>query len=251
MKHFRGSISRAFLLFLAVENLLRDKHMDIIAKNLKAVNEKIPPGVKILAISKNHPVEKVESAYQAGQVRFGENKVQELVSKHEAISHDIEWHMVGHLQTNKVKYIAPFVHMVHSIDKFKLLRKINQEAAKHGRVIPCLLQMHIAREESKFGLDEEGLKEILQSEEFWQMENIQIAGFMGMATFTDDEKTVRGEFSYLRKLFDQVKSEFFSEKDYFRELSMGMSSDFPIAIEEGSTMVRIGSAIFGERNYNQ
>ncbi len=225
--------------------------MESISKNLAALQEKIPSHVKIIAISKNHPAEKIELAYQAGQVCFGENKVQELVLKQEAISHDIEWHMVGHLQTNKVKFIIPFVHLIHAVDRFKLLKKINQEAAKHGRVIPCLLQMHVAKEESKFGLNEEGLKEILHSREFWQMENIQVSGLMGMATFTEDEKTVRGEFSGLKRLFDGIKSEFFNEKDYFRELSMGMSSDFPIAIEEGSTMVRIGSAIFGERIYNQ
>lgn len=187
-------------------------------------------------------------AYEAGFKRYGENKVQEMVAKYEALPRDIEWHMIGHLQSNKIKYIVPFVALIHSVDSFRLLKEINKQAAKAGRVIDCLLQMYIAEEETKFGLSEEEAVEILASPELEQLTHIRIVGLMGMATNTDDEAQIRKEFRRLKSLFDEFRT-YESERVAMRELSMGMSSDYPIAVEEGSTLVRVGSAIFGARNY--
>jgi PLP dependent protein len=186
-------------------------------------------------------------AYETGQRLFGENKAQELIAKQTLLPIDIEWHFIGHLQTNKVKYIAPFVAMIHSIDSLKLLEEVNTEARKHGRVIDCLLQIYIAREETKFGLSPEEAGALLESPEYNDMKNIRICGVMGMASFIEDMESVRLEFGTLKTSFEQLKQKYFNNKTAFSELSMGMSQDYPVAIEEGSTMVRIGTAIFGER----
>jgi len=225
--------------------------MKNIQEILKTYNDNLASkGAKLIAVSKTHPAQKVDEAYKAGQIDFGENKVQELVEKAEQLPKDIRWHLIGHLQRNKVKYIAPFVHLIHSIDSFKLLREVEKEAKKADRIIPCLLQVHIAKESSKFGFDENELLEMLAMPEFEALKNVRINGLMGMATFTDDELLIRSEFKYLKNLSLKIASEYkhipFLQMD---ELSMGMSSDYSIAIEEGSTMVRIGSAIFGERDY--
>ncbi|HNV53232.1 MAG TPA: YggS family pyridoxal phosphate-dependent enzyme, partial [Tenuifilaceae bacterium] len=200
-------------------------------------------------VSKTHPVEVIMEAYNAGHRIFGENKVQELVSKYEGMPKDIEWHLIGHLQSNKVKYIAAFVSLIHSVDSIKLLEVIDKEAQKHNRVIDCLLQIHIASEETKFGLSADELEELLSSNDFKEMKNIRVVGLMGMATFTDNMAQVRMEFKFLNNLFKSVKEKYFADKPWFKELSMGMSSDYAVAVEEGSTMVRIGSNIFGHRNY--
>lgn len=219
-----------------------------VAENIEKIKQEIGEGVKLVAVTKIQPLDKVKAAYQAGHKIFGENKVQELTQKQAGLPNDIEWHMIGHLQTNKVKYIAPFVSLVHSIDRMKLLRTVNKEARKHKRVIPCLLQFHIAEEETKFGLSLEEAAEMLLSKDYQEMENIRIVGVMGMATFTGDEEKVRREFRHLREIYNKLKERFFSEQDDFRELSMGMTNDYPVALEEGSTLLRIGTAIFGERN---
>jgi len=185
--------------------------------------------------------------YAQGQRIFGENRVQELVEKYEALPKDIEWHLIGHLQTNKVKYIAPFVRMIHSVDSLKLLKEINKQAAKHERTIDCLLQMHIANEATKFGMNESEVIDLLNDTAFKNMQNIRITGVMGMATFTDDKSQVRNEFRQLKYIFNQLKRNFFMDNETFREISMGMSGDYQIAIAEGSTMVRIGSLLFGAR----
>ena len=222
-----------------------------VAENIENLKQELGEGVKLVAVTKTQPVETLKEAYQAGHKIFGENKVQELTQKQTELPNDIEWHMIGHLQTNKVKYIAPFVSLVHSIDRMKLLRTVNKEARKHKRVIPCLLQFHIAEEETKFGLSLEEAAEMLLSKDYKEMENIRIVGVMGMATFTADQDKVRREFRHLREIYNKLKERFFSEQDSFKELSMGMTNDYPVALEEGSTLVRIGTAIFGERNYNQ
>lgn len=207
------------------------------------------PDCKLIAVTKTKPVSDIMEAYQVDLKRFGENKVQEMVEKHDQLPTDIEWHMIGHLQRNKVKYIVPFVHMIHSVDSFRLLEEINKQALKIGRVIPCLLQMHIAEEETKFGFSEEELKELLNSGKLDEMNNVLIRGLMGMATFTDDEQQIRKEFLGLKKIFEELKSMRTAKNIVIEELSMGMSSDYMIAMEEGSTMIRVGSAIFGERDY--
>ena len=221
-----------------------------VAENIERVKENLPDNVRLLAVSKTMPTEFIMEAYHCGQRAFGENKVQEMVWKYEELPKDIEWHFIGHLQTNKIKYIAPFVHLIHGVDSFKLLKSIDVEAKKAERIIPCLLQFHIAEEETKFGLSIQEAIEMLNSEEFKLLGNIQISGVMGMATYTDDETQVRKEFGSLKKYFEKLKLEFFTDNPNFREISMGMSGDFLIAISEGSTMVRIGSTIFGERNYS-
>ena len=218
-----------------------------IAENLKKVLNTIPEGVKLVAVSKTKPNEDIMSAYNAGHKIFGENKVQDLARKFEELPKDIEWHMIGHLQSNKVKYIAPFVGLIEAVDSMRLLQLVNKEAVKNNRVINCLLQLHIAEEEDKFGFDTEELNEILSSEEFKEMKNINICGLMGMSTFTPDEDQVKSEFLYLKKCFDEIKNNYFSDDPKFKEISMGMSGDYLIAIEQGSTMVRIGSSIFGSR----
>ncbi len=221
-----------------------------VAENIKLIKLNLPERIKLVAVSKTKPEELLMEAYNIGQRAFGENKVQELSRKYEALPKDIEWHFIGHMQTNKVKFIAPFVHLIHGIDSFKLLKTINSEAKKVNRIIPCLLQFHIAEEESKFGFSLNEAEEILNSEVFKTLENIRISGVMGMATYTDNEVQIRKEFACLKTYFDKLKTTFFADNPEFKELSMGMSGDYRIAIEEGSTMVRIGSTIFGERNIN-
>ena len=221
----------------------------MIKDNLIETLNSIPENVQLVAVSKTKPNEDLMEAYNAGQRVFGENKVQELTTKHEELPKDIQWHMIGHLQRNKVKYIAPFVSMIHAVDSLRLLKEVNKQAKKNERVINCLLQFHIAEESTKFGLDLSEAKELLSSDEFKAMENISICGIMGMATFTDDDDQVRREFGELKKIYTELKESFFNGNDSFKEISMGMSGDYRIAIEEGSTMVRIGSTIFGARNY--
>jgi PLP dependent protein len=222
-----------------------------IEDNLRNLLKTIPDHVKLVAVSKTQPVESILRAYNSGQRIFGENKVQELTEKQPQLPTDIKWHMLGHLQTNKVKYIAPFVSLIHSVDSLKLLMEINKEAAKNNRIIDCLLEFYIAKEESKFGLSTEEALDIMTSDDYKNMNHIRICGVMGIASFVDDLAIVRGEFKALARIFSQLKSEFFPDKNYFSEISMGMSSDFQIAIEEGATMVRIGTAVFGERDYTK
>lgn len=218
-----------------------------IAENLKKIQNSLPQSVKLVAVSKFKPVSDILEAYNAGQKVFGENRVQELAEKYEQMPKDIEWHMIGHLQTNKVKYIAPFVHLIHGVDSFKLLKEIDKQAEKVGRVQNCLLQMHIAQEETKFGFDRQEVLQMLQSEEFAALQNVQICGLMGMASLTDDMGQVRAEFRSLKLFFDELKASFFAQSSSFTEISMGMSGDYAIAVEEGSTIVRVGSSIFGVR----
>jgi pyridoxal phosphate enzyme (YggS family) len=208
---------------------------------------KIPDVVQLVAVSKTKPIFEIMEIYDQGQRHFGENKVQELVEKEEMMPKDIKWHLIGHLQTNKVKYVAEFVQMIHAVDSLKLLKEINKQAKKYERVIPCLLQFHIATEESKFGFSFDEAKELLESREFIEFEHVSIEGVMGMATFSDDKEVVRNEFRTLEGYFNIIKSHYFKYNDRFKHISMGMSGDFELAIEEGSTMVRIGSAIFGKR----
>ncbi len=222
----------------------------MVKENLKKIRETIPSGVLLVAVSKTKPVEDLQEAYDAGQRVFGENHALEMRDKHEVLPKDIDWHFIGHLQTNKIKYIVSYVKLIHSIDTFNLLQAVNKEAIKHNRVVDCLLQFHIAEEETKFGLDMAEAEEILNSDIFKAMKNIQICGVMGMATNTDDMTQVRKEFHHLKEIFTTLKSKYFADCEWFKEISMGMSHDYPIAIEEGSTMVRVGSKIFGERNYN-
>ena len=203
----------------------------------------------LVAVSKTKPEERILEMYQKGQRDFGENKVQELLSKYEALPKDIRWHFIGHLQRNKVKYIAPFIHLIHGIDSFRLLKEIDKQARNNERTIQGLLQFHIAEESSKFGLDIEEAKAILCNPEFQTFSNIQISGLMGMATYTDDTQQVQKEFRNLKHIFDQLKKEFFEQNEAFKEISMGMSGDYQLAIKEGSTMVRIGTKLFGNRQY--
>ena len=225
--------------------------MDIKA-NLEAVKKSfVNPSCKLIAVSKTKPLEDLKAAYEAGIRDFGENKVQEIQAKQPEMPADTRWHMIGHLQSNKIKYIAPFVHLIHGVDSFKLLREIDKQGKKIDRVIPVLLQMHIASEESKFGFDQAELEEMLDSEEFRSLTHVKIEGLMGMATFTDNQEQIRQEFQGLKQLFEELKSRNLPEFMQMNELSMGMSGDYQIAQEEGSTMVRIGSAIFGARNYSQ
>jgi len=205
--------------------------------------------VTLVAVSKTKPISDLQEAYDAGQRIFGENQVQEMVEKFEALPKDIEWHLVGHLQTNKVKYIAPFISLIHSVDSIKLLQEINKQAEKNKRVIDCLLQVYIADEETKYGLGFDEVIELLRSEEFAALKNVRIRGLMGIATNTDSEKQIKEEFYELDTFFDGVTQSYFRKEDSFDTLSMGMSSDYSIAIEQGSTMVRLGSTIFGERKY--
>ncbi len=220
-----------------------------IQTNLKETFATLPPHVRLVAVSKFHPNEALQEAYDAGQRIFGESKVQEMTQKYESLPKDIEWHFIGHLQTNKIKYMAPYVAMIHGVDSFKLLIEINKQAAKVGRIIPCLLQIHIAQEETKFGFSFEECKEMLMAGEWKSLKNISLCGIMGMATNTEDEEEIRKEFQSLRNFFQEIKQGFFSEDSAFKEISMGMSDDYPLAIEYGSTLIRIGSRIFGNRNY--
>lgn len=221
--------------------------METLADHLKSVQTQIPPSVQLVAVTKTRPVETLEKAYALGLRDFGENRVQEMIEKQPQMPDDVRWHQIGHLQTNKVKYIAPFVHLIHSVDSLKILKEINRQALRQKRVIECLLQVYIAKEDSKFGLDEAEVLLLLDSEAYKSMKNISIRGVMGMATFTDNEAVVRAEFSSLKKFFGQLKTDYFVNNDQFNLISMGMTSDYQIAIDEGSNMVRIGTAIFGIR----
>ena len=219
----------------------------MIKENLNEILADIPENVTLVAVSKTKPASEIEEAYAAGQRVFGENKVQEMVEKEAVLPRDIQWHLIGHVQTNKVKYIAPFVSVIHAVDSLKLLSEINKQAKKNNRTIKCMLQMHIADEESKFGMKFDELMEVLNSNELVEMQNVSIIGLMGMATFTDNEEQVREEFCNLEGDFNVIKSHFFKFNDNFKHISTGMSGDYKLAIEEGSTMVRIGSSIFGSR----
>lgn len=221
-----------------------------IGENLKTIRNTIPDRVTLVAISKTKPNEDILEAYNEGQRIFGENKVQDLTKKYEELPKDIQWHFIGHLQTNKIKYIAPFISLLHAIDSLKLLKAVNKEAAKNNRVIDCLLQFHVAQEESKFGLKIKEGKELLEMDEFATLNNIRIVGIMGMASYTDDIEQIKNEFKTLKNIFSTLKNDYFSEAQYFSEISMGMSGDYPLAIEQGSTMVRVGSSIFGARVYH-
>ena len=221
-----------------------------VAENTERVKSSLPDHVQLIAVSKTKPAELLMEAYNHGQRAFGENKIQELGWKSEELPKDIEWHFIGHLQSNKIKYIAPFVQLIHGVDTFKLLKAINTEAKKINRIIPCLLQFYIAEEETKYGFSLPEVEEMLNSDEFKLLNHVKISGVMGMATYTDDEVRIRKEFASLKTYFDKLKTVYFVENTDFKEISMGMSGDYLIAIEEGSTMVRIGSTIFGERTYN-
>lgn len=219
----------------------------MISEKIKELNASLPKNVCLIAVSKTKPVSALQKAYDAGQRHFGENKVQELCEKQECLPSDIHWHLIGHLQSNKVKYIAPFVHLVHSVDSLKLLAEINKQALKNKRIIDVLLQFHIAKEETKFGLNLEEANNFLSSEDFKDFKNVRIVGVMGMASFVEDEIQIRNEFRELKSIFSAIKQRYFSEDESFKEISMGMSGDYPLAIEEGSTMIRVGSSIFGGR----
>jgi pyridoxal phosphate enzyme (YggS family) len=221
-----------------------------VAKNIQDfLAQHVPDNVKLVAVSKTKPTADIMDAYEGGYKVFGENKVQELVDKYEELPKDIEWHMIGHMQSNKVKYIAPFVHLIHGVDKFKLLKVINKEGKKNDRVVNCLLQFHIAEEETKFGLDLDEAHQMLSSDAYKELTHVNIMGIMGMATFTDNEEKVRKEFKKLKSIFTHLKENYFADKQDFNQISMGMSNDYKIAIEEGATMIRIGSLLFGPRNY--
>ena len=222
--------------------------MDIQA-NLKEVLDQLPEGVRLVAVSKFHPNEAIEEAYKVGQRIFGESREQELSTKYETLPKDIEWHFIGHLQTNKVKYIAPYIAMIHAVDSYKLLAEIDKQAAKYNRVIPCLLEIHIAQEESKYGFTFDTCRQMLEEGGWKQLKHVCIAGVMGMGTNTDNEKEVEKEFRSLADFFRSLKQDYFSQTDSFKEISMGMSHDYQIAIKCGTTLVRVGSKIFGERIY--
>ena len=220
-----------------------------ITANIKHIWAELPQGVRLVAVSKFHPVEDIEEAYNAGQRIFGESKVQEMTAKYEVLPKDIEWHFIGHLQTNKIKYMAPYVSLIHGVDSYSQLSQINKYAAKENRRIKCLLQIYIANEDTKFGLTVDECRQLLDNEDWRTLENIEICGLMGMATFTDNIEQVDREFCFLSNFFKEVKSKWFNDDERFCELSMGMSDDYEIAIKDGSTLVRIGSKIFGLRNY--
>lgn len=222
----------------------------MIKDNLAQIRATIADGVRLIAVSKTKPVEDLQEAYEAGQRLFGENKALEMRDKHEVLPKDIEWHFIGHLQTNKIKYIAGYVSLIHSIDSLNLLQAVDKEAAKHDRVIDCLLQFHIATEETKFGLDMQEAQALLESPEFAALQHVRIVGVMGMATNTEDRELIRREFRTLKEYRDTLAEKYFPGHPEFCEISMGMSGDYEIAMEEGSTLVRVGSAIFGARNYN-
>lgn len=220
-----------------------------IPTNIKNIKDSIPENVKLIAVSKTHSSEVIMEAYQAGHRIFGENKVQELIIKKNQLPSDILWHFIGHLQTNKVRQLIPFTDLIHGVDSWKLLETIDKESNKINKTANCLLQLHISDESTKFGFYEDELMDLLSSGKINQLKNVNICGLMGMATFTDNENKIRTEFRNLKRIFDQIKSDFFFENPTFKELSIGMSDDYIIAIEEGSTMIRVGSAIFGKRNY--
>jgi PLP dependent protein len=224
-----------------------NRKLSDITDNINSIKKQIPASVKLVAVSKTRPPEDILSAYNSGHRRFGENRVQELLSKKDYLPSDIEWHLIGHLQSNKVKFIIPFIYMIESVDSFKLLSIIDNEASRIGRKINCLLQIHIAREENKFGFSIEEIKKIIVSEDFKQLKSVKICGLMGMSTFTDDLVQVADEFRFLASCYNDLKISYFKNNSDFREISMGMSGDYKIAIECGSTIIRIGSLIFGDR----
>lgn len=221
----------------------------MITENLQQIWKELPDDVRLVAVSKYHPQEAIEEAYRAGQRIFGESKVQEMTAKYEALPKDIEWHFIGHLQTNKIKYMIPYVSLIHGIDSYKLLMEVDKQAAKVSRRVDCLLQIHIAKEETKFGFSFEECSCMLQQEEWKRLEHIRICGLMGMATNTDDVEQIKLEFRSLGRFFTEAKATWFANESSFKELSMGMSHDYHEAIDARSTLVRIGSKIFGERNY--
>lgn len=222
------------------------KDNSYIAERIKAMSAALPEGVTLIAVSKYHPVEAIKAAYDAGHREFGESKAQDLVIKHQELPDDIRWHFIGHLQSNKIKYIAPFIHLIHSIDTFKLLQEVDKQGAKTGRRIPCLLQIHIAQEETKFGFTPQECITMLEEGQWQSLQNVEIRGLMCMASNTDDKEQITSEFSAVQQLFNRIKERFFAEDDSFSILSAGMSDDYPIAIEHGSTHIRIGSGIFIE-----
>jgi pyridoxal phosphate enzyme (YggS family) len=221
--------------------------MDI-ASNIRSLLSELPNNVTLVAISKTRTIEEIMEAYHAGHRIFGENKVQEIVHKYQQLPKDIEWHLVGHLQSNKVKYIGHFVHLIHSVDSLKLLREIDKQAKRHNKIINCLLEVYIAEEKSKYGLNDQKIYEFIESPDFAVCDHVRVVGLMGIATLTDNKDQIRKEFRHLAELFKKLKVSKFKDNPEFKELSMGMSSDFLLAIEAGSTMVRVGSKIFGERN---
>ena len=223
--------------------------MNIIKANLLRIQKSIPKNVTLVAVSKTKPISDLQEAYDAGQRIFGENKIQEMAEKFDALPKDIQWHMIGHLQSNKVKYMAHFVDLIHGVDKLKTLKEINKQAKKHNRIINCLLQAKIAKEDTKFGLSFDEIEAVIGSEEISDLENIKIVGFMGMATFTDNQEQLKKEFLSLKSFFDTQKLRALASNCELKILSMGMSGDYPLAIENGSTMIRVGSSIFGARNY--
>jgi len=242
---FNFSLSSSNLFLFLPEILYR---MDI-EKNIFELKQNLPENVRLVAVSKTKPNKDILTVYKAGHKIFGENKVQDLMRKYEELPKDIEWHFIGHPQSNKVKYIAPFISLIHGVDSLKLLKVINKEALKNNRTIKCLLQFHIAEESTKFGLSEPEAIEILDSPEYKELQHVKIIGVMGMATYTDDEDQIRNEFRVLKSIFNSLKKRYFAKSVLFTEVSMGMSDDYPIAIEEGSTLIRVGSKIFGARNY--
>jgi pyridoxal phosphate enzyme (YggS family) len=219
----------------------------MITANIQKINQEIGVHARLIAVSKTKPLEMLMEAYQGGQRIFGENKVQELVQKYEALPKDIEWHLIGHLQSNKVKYIAPFVSLIHGVDSLKLLQTINKEGEKNNRIVPCLLQIFIAQEETKFGLNQAELMELLETISQEPLPHVQICGLMGMASNVDNEVQIRNEFKGLKNVFELVRQRYFLNNPHFKEISMGMSGDYLIAVQEGATLVRVGSRIFGER----
>lgn len=217
--------------------------------HLNEVRATVKQGVELVAVSKFHPAALIKEAYDLGQRIFGESRVQELQAKHEALPADIQWHFIGHLQPNKVKYIAPYISLIHAVDSYKLLAEINKQAAKHDRVIPCLLELHIAQEDSKYGFTPEACTALLEDGAWRALKNVQIAGLMCMASNTPDMVQVRSEFHQARVYFDELKQRFFADDPHFCERSWGMSHDYDVAMDEGATLVRVGTAIFGEREY--
>ena len=220
-----------------------------VKQNISEIRKHIPSNVRLVCVSKFHPNETVLEAYECGERVFGESKVQEMCGKYETLPKDISWHFIGHLQTNKIKFIVPFVDLIHGVDSYKVLEEINKQALKVSKTVNCLLQIHIAKEETKFGFSSEELMETLSEGKWKELKGVTICGLMGMATYTENHEQIRNEFKRLKTLFDQVKTEFFTDTSSFCELSMGMSEDYQLAIEEGSTLVRIGTSIFGIREY--
>lgn len=232
-----------YILFLK-PNTAKLQQMTRIAENLKQIQSTLPQQTKLIVVSKYRSTEEIQEVYAAGQRVFAENRVQALLERAESLPKDIEWHLIGHLQSNKVKYIASFIHTIHSVDSAKLLYEINEQAAKHGRMINCLLQVHIAKEDTKFGFETTELMDFLEKGEWANLSNVRITGLMAMATNTDEKEQIHHEFERIQSLFDSIKKQYFSDKPFFRDISTGMSSDYKIAVEHGSTYVRIGSAVF-------